>query len=402
MSASSSDPIMTQEKHAGNAGVRRLLPGRFDALMLFALIALLLLCRNAGLSDFAFCHQSKKVESVALSSDGHLAASLITYYDYGFCKQILNHGVRTVQLFSLDGGSRPRTIESASQRGAGRGGTVVWQWPANGPGVTFVLDFGNPTSLAFSPDGGTLAVASGVLASGRVYLWDLERQAGRLVETHSLLDTSLGMSGQAVTFLPNGRRVAVAAGDALIIHDLSSDRDESAILSEPCVADAAIAISPDGKTAVVGGGSHTSVWDLDPLRLRYITINGSSQSLSPDGRTLALSRVPSVLLFDLVRRKRIAESPRIAPGIVCFSPDGTLVAFTHDHQVDFLDPATAQIKSSGAFVNPESELTSIAFSPDSCLLAIGDRDGKVTVWEKKTGKTLHQFTVAEDGVCAPA
>ena len=301
MSASSSDPIMTQEKHAGNAGVRRLLPGRFDALMLSALNRVVIALP-----------QRRSVRLRVLPSEQE---SGIGRAVFGWTPRGQPHNL--LRLWLLQANSKPwspngavvqfgRRFEAANDRigipaWRRRGGTVVWQWPANGPGVTFVLDFGNPTSLAFSPDGGTLAVASGVLASGRVYLWDLERQAGRLVETHSLLDTSLGMSGSGGHV--SSQWPAVRRGRGCLDHFTIS---RWTAMSLPSYQNPVLQTRPSlfRLTARLRSWEEAATLRLGTwtrLRLRYITINGSSQSLFPDGRTLASSRVPSVLLFDLVK-----------------------------------------------------------------------------------------------------
>ena len=69
---------------------------------------------------------------------------------------------------------------------------------------------------------------------------------------------------------------------------------------------------------------------------------------------------------------------------VAFSPDGVLLAVgSEDASVRLWEVATGHLRQT--LHGYEGEVGAIAFSPDGALLASGSRDGTIRLWDTKTG-----------------
>jgi WD40 repeat protein/DNA-binding SARP family transcriptional activator len=146
-----------------------------------------------------------------------------------------------------------------------------------------------------------------------------------------------------------------------------------------------------------------------PAAIRVIRGDGNpltAGDLSPDGRTLAAGdNQGNVLFFDAVSG-RLDGRPYATPSgpiaAVRFSPDGTRVAVEGDEFLDILDARTHKYErrlftgppSSSSLVNVPLVLGTIAFSPDSRVLAAsaisnGTRRGAhIVAWDARTGRRL--------------
>lgn len=124
---------------------------------------------------------------------------------------------------------------------------------------------GGVASMAFAPDGRTLAIGSSVTST--VVIWDLTdrerpRRLGRPLTDHTY-------SVASVAFAPDGRTLATGSLDATVMLWDMTDRERPRRLGQPLIVGGtrSVAFSPDGRTlASTAFIEHTAVlWDLTTM-----------------------------------------------------------------------------------------------------------------------------------------
>ena len=282
-------------------------------------------------------------------------ATVVTWVNPTLAKTLEGHSslVNSV-AFSLDG----RTLASLG----GRDSTIKLWDVATGREIATLTGY----SVAFSPDGKTLAFGSG---DDTIKLWDVA--TGREIAT---------LTGYSLVFSPDGRTLASLGGSNTIkLWDVATRR-EIATLTGHSFGVNSVAFSPDGRTLASGGGDKTiKLWDV-ATRREMATLTGHSDGVnsvafSPDGRTLAAGgRDSTIKLWDVATRREIATLNGYSP---VFSPDGrTLASGSGDGTIKLWDVAT---RREIATLN-SSHINSVAFSPDGRALASGSGDGTIKIW----------------------
>lgn len=196
--------------------------------------------------------------------------------------------------------------------------------PATEPFRTLTDAPGPITALRFTPDGGRLVAAGGRPGSfGAVTVWELERAS----VVHNLRGHADAIL--AADLAPDGRTLATASYDRLILlWDLEAGRS-TRTLKEHTDAVHAVAFAPDGRTLASAGADRTvKLWDV-ATGARRVTLSDPTAeqyavAFAPDGSVVYAAGVDrSIRAWDA----RAANTPLLRS------------AFAHDAAVLRLVPA---------------------------------------------------------------
>jgi WD40 repeat protein len=241
---------------------------------------------------------------------------------------------------------------------AGQDGVRVWD-AATGRQVRYLACAnGSPLALAYSPDGGRLAIG---YSDGAVQLRDAS--TGEVLRTLNAPKNAHKKAVASVVFSPDGTRLA----------------------------------SSDG--ANDGAGAGAKIWDAATGKeLLTITADGHRVlhlSFSPDGTRLAglvQGKTELARIWDATTGKGVrtitGDNDRV--WFVAFQPHGKWLATgtgSHQSAVEVQDAETGN----ALWKAPVGWGFSLAYSADGKLLAAGNSAGGVIVWDAGTGKELHKL-----------
>ena len=288
------------------------------------------------------------VESVAFSPDGQTIASASS-------DRPVQRSDHTVRLWDAHTGEHKQTLKGHT------GGHTSGVW-----------------SVAFSPDGQTIASAS---HDRTVRLWDAH--TGEHKQT--LRGHTSGV--WSVAFSPDGQTIASASSDQVLLWDAHTGEYKQTLKGPDQIYD--VAFSPDGQTiASTSQDSTILLWDAHTGEHKQ-TLKGPDQiydvAFSPDGQTIASASSDQVLLWDAHtgEYKQTLKGPDQIYD-VAFSPDGQTIASANSGRTVWLwDAHTGEHKQT---LKKHYAIYSIAFSPDGRTIASEGWDGTILLWDAHTGE----------------
>jgi len=348
---------------------------------------------------------SSSLRSVALSPDGRIA---VTGSDDTTARVYDVSDPRHPTVVQVIDRTRPVTSVAANAAGLvaiAVSNTVEVYDPTHHGDIVALLPHGSkPWSIAFSPDGRTLATGADDRA---LRLWDVPG-ATVVGATRFLWSTAVA---------PNGR--LVATGDYANTVRLWDTTDPArpqagAVLPGLNAAVDNVRFTPDGRVLVGASLDHTTgfdatviLWDVaDPRHPRVLTTLHpgigavNDLKISPDGRTLAMAGDSArVALWDITDRAAPRQRATIAghrydASTVAFSPDGrTLASGSSDRTVRLWDITSLDRPAALAtIVGFTSALITVTFSRDGNTLAAGSFDPRIARLDVRDRRAPRELT----------
>ena len=243
-------------------------------------------------------------------------------------------------------------------------------------------------SVAFSPSGTTLGIVA-----AQICLWDIAAK--------DCTSTFGNAYAYSLAFSPNGKTLAVGDGNGPTnLWDVATGSQIAAPLTDPNPGAYSVAFTHNGKLLAVGDGNgHTYLWDVATRKLIFPPFTdpgpkgANSVAFSPDDKLLAVGdNQGPTYLWDVATRKLIFP-PLSDPGTkgvmsVAFSPDGKLLVAGDNNGHTYLwDVPTGKLIV--ALPDPGTKgVTSVACSPDNTTMAAAGSNGSIYIWNVRNGKLL--------------
>jgi len=295
-------------------------------------------------------------------------------------------GTLSSMAFSPDGA----TLAIAG--GAGAGEACLWNIATHRCRANFPVAH----SIAFSPNGTTLAVTdsdSGTAGHGSIRLWDVAtgKPTGTLTDLQS-------QGAYSAAFSVNGKTLVVGdADDSIYLWDVATRTQTTRIVNNDQAGFTAVACSPDGATMAAGDIDGTTHLVNIVTKQSMFTVTTSTKTtagphpvmvnsvaFSHDGASLAIGDINGTIVLINVETKSVIATVYDPGGkgveSVAFSPDDAILAVADANGSTYLWNV-ADRKIIAALADPGGTgVTSVAFSPNGKILATGDENGGADLW----------------------
>ena len=241
--------------------------------------------------------------------------------------------------------------------------------------------------LEFSRDGRTLISASGSF-DNTVRFWNVLTQE----QLGAPLRGDPGTTGDMIS--SDGRTFTVATGEGVQLRDLQSRK----LVGPPIdSAEESAVLSPDGRVVATfspdSDEGTIQLWDARTRRrlgppLRHPG-DVTDVVFSPDGgKLVSFGRERSLVLWNVARRTRIGAAPRgTRYTAAAFSPTGRSLAVADNRTIKVYD-SRLRFPLAEPLTGHADLVTELAFSPNGRLLASSSDDDTVRLWNVRNRSTF--------------
>ena len=283
-------------------------------------------------------------------------------------------------------------------------------------------------ACALTPDGKTLAIT--MRNEGTIRLVD----AATGKEIRRLEGHARGNWTRSVDFAPDGKTLASVGTDGTIrLWDVATGKETQKLAPLLGDFDLFVKFSPDGKMLVSKDGGSVRLWEVSTGKeIRKLQTTGGGPAIgtgppagavlaassrpvdvafSPDGKTIAVGNIGSIILWETLTGKKIqeivlptekitfplgAQTIALTVSAVAFSPDGKTLAAAVDTGKMTYESRGIHLyqwntgKKTGELVgsNRLQMIFSLAFSPDGKTLASTGRGASIQLWDPAKGKEI--------------
>ena len=278
-------------------------------------------------------------------------------------------------------------------------GCVGLQSDAPGSGQLAKLrdDSGSVESIAFSPDGSTLACASGYGdGDGGVRFWDVPRRRIRAFFPKDPVTS--------IAYSPLGSSVAATADQVLLLDPETGKLHGPLRGTQGKGNESFVAFSPQGDRLATAGWDHCiRLWDVRTLRQEAVLQGHSAHVLAVvftvDGKSLvSIGADRELRLWNIGSGKSVLIAGNLPAFDLAVSPNGrSVVVGTSGSKADpktvsvFSLPSGSPEAGKPISLQTDGVVMAVAYSPDGKQLAVGS--GSVQLWDLVGGKQLRSWNV---------
>jgi len=212
-----------------------------------------------------------------------------------------------------------------------------------------------------------------------------------------------------VALSPDAKRLAIARGSTVVVHDLSQTNKVVATLAGHRDAVQSIAWSPDGRWLATGGYRKVQLWNSSLILAReLIALDGRVTALQfADDNATLFTADGAPASSGMVRRWKLSDGARLAEwrahgdtiyGMATSHDGRQLATAGADGVAKVWDLETH--KMTVQLEGHQGAVFGVAFNSDGQRLATASADHELLVWDLKTRQKITVIRVHKGGVTA--